>query len=95
MWVVWDAHGCCFVDLTPIFLILFICFSSQSIAFKAREAAKREATETAKQYNYNYGDGGIVEETQAEFKTMGNNIKAAKQEAVDTAKKYNYHYTGV
>ena len=67
-------------------------FSSQSIAFKAREAAKREATEAAKQYNYNYGDGGIVEETQAEFKTMGNNIKAAKQDAVETAKKYNYQY---
>ena len=63
-------------------------------AFKAREAAKREATEAAKQYNYNYGDGGIVEETQAEFKTMGNNIKAAKQDAVETAKKYNYQYTG-
>ena len=43
-------------------------------------------------YNYNYGDGGIVDQTSAEFKALGDNIKAKKKESVETAMKYNYNY---
>ena len=73
--------------------LIFLLFNSLP-AFKSREAAKREATEAAKQYNYNYGDGGVLDQTSAEFKTMSDSMKAAKKEAVETAKKYNYRYTG-
>ena len=48
--------------------------------------------ETAMKYNYNYGDGGIVDKTSAEFKALGDNIKAKKKESVETAMKYNYNY---
>ena len=44
--------------------------------------AKKESVETAMQYNYNYGDGGVVDETSAEFKQMGEDRKAAKKESV-------------
>ena len=40
--------------------------------------------ETAMQYNYSYGDGGIVDKTSAEFKALGDNIKAKKKESVGT-----------
>ena len=48
--------------------------------------------ETAMQYNYSYGDGGVVDQTSAEFKALGDNIKAKKKESVETAMKYNYNY---
>ena len=35
-------------------------------------------------YNYQYGDGGVVDETSAEFKAMGDGFKAAKKESVGT-----------
>lgn len=35
--------------------------------------------EAAKKYNYSYGDGGVVDESSAEFRAMGNNDKAAKK----------------
>ena len=43
-------------------------------------------------YNYNYGDGGIVDETSAEFKALGEKVKAAKKESIETAMQYNYNY---
>ena len=48
--------------------------------------------EYAKTYQYQYG--GVVDETSAEFKAVGNDIKAAKKEAQEAAKRYNYKYTG-
>ena len=33
-------------------------------------------------YNYNYGDGGVVDQTSAEFKALGDKVKAAKKESV-------------
>ena len=33
-------------------------------------------------YNYQHGDGGVVDETSAEFKAMGDNVKAKKKESV-------------
>ena len=44
------------------------------------------------QYNYNYGDGGVVDQTSAEFLANQNAVKAAKKESVETAMKYNYNY---
>ncbi len=35
-------------------------------------------------YNYQYGDGGVVDETSAEFKALGDTIKAKKKESVGT-----------
>ena len=43
-------------------------------------------------YNYNYGDGGVVDETVAEFKDMGEATKAAARESKETAMMYNYNY---
>ena len=48
--------------------------------------------ETAMQYNYSYGDGGIVDKTSAEFKALGDNIKAKKKESVGT---YVYSIIGI
>ena len=48
--------------------------------------------ETAMQYNYNYGDGGAVDETTAEFKALGEDRKAAARESKETAMQYNYNY---
>ena len=33
-------------------------------------------------YNYNYGDGGIVDETSAEFKRLQEERKALKKDSV-------------
>ena len=44
------------------------------------------------QYNYSYGDGGIVDKTSAEFKALGDNIKAKKKESVGT---YVYSIIGI
>ena len=43
-------------------------------------------------YNYNYGDGGIVDETSAEFKAQSDAVKAKKKESVEIAMQYNYNY---
>ena len=43
-------------------------------------------------YNYQYGDGGVVDETSAEFKALGDNVKAAKAESKEAAMNYNYQY---
>ena len=43
-------------------------------------------------YNYQYGDGGVVDETVSEFKAMGDNVKAAAKESKETAMMYNYQY---
>eukprot|EP00581_Thalassiosira_minuscula_P007709 CAMPEP_0183710704 /NCGR_PEP_ID=MMETSP0737-20130205/6370_1 /TAXON_ID=385413 /ORGANISM="Thalassiosira miniscula, Strain CCMP1093" /LENGTH=2090 /DNA_ID=CAMNT_0025939029 /DNA_START=109 /DNA_END=6381 /DNA_ORIENTATION=- len=63
---------------------------SQNKSESVRKAAQRETVESAKQYNYSYGDGGAVDEMSAEFKAMGNEQKAAKKEAKESAKTYNY-----
>ena len=71
-------------------LLIHKCFSLK--AFKARQNAKQAIVESAKNYNYQYG--GVVDETSAEFKAMGNGAKAAKKESQEAAKRYNYKYTG-
>ena len=43
-------------------------------------------------YNYKYGDGGVVDETSAEFKALGDGIKAKKKESVESQMRYNYQY---
>ena len=55
-------------------------FSAEFLANQNNiKAAKKESVETAMKYNYNYGDGGVVDETSAEFLQMQNNIKNAKK----------------
>ena len=44
------------------------------------------------QYNYSYGDGGIVDKTSAEFKAQSDAVKAKKKESVEIAMQYNYNY---
>jgi len=63
---------------------------SQNKSESARQTTKRETVESAKKYNYNYGDGGVVDETSAAFKAMGDDNKAAKKEVKESAKGYNY-----
>ena len=57
-----------------------------------RVRKKKEAKETAMQYNYTYGDGGVVDKTSAEFLANQNAIKAKKKESIETAMQYNYTY---
>lgn len=40
------------------------------------------SSETNMQYNYNYGDGGVVDETSANFKNLSDERKALKKDAV-------------
>ena len=62
------CFGCVFFVITISFLFFF----------------PPVRAETAMQYNYSYGDGGIVDKTSAEFKALGDNIKAKKKESVGT-----------
>ena len=73
------------INFDPVAFAVGINKNQQS--FKAREAAKRDATQSAMKYTYNYGDGGVVEQTVAEVKAHDDNIKAAKIESVG---KYSY-----
>jgi hypothetical protein len=63
---------------------------SQNKSESARQMAQRDTVEQAKQYNYNYGDGGAVEKTSANLKAMGDQNKAAMKDVKETAKRYNY-----
>ncbi len=62
--------------------------------FKTQQAAKRNAQESNMRYNYNYGDGGVVDKTQSDVKAMCDNRKAAQRESKDAASRYDYRYSG-
>jgi len=53
-------------------------------------AKKNEVIESAKRYNYQLGDGSIVDETSQNFKKMQEERRAAKIESIESAKRYNY-----
>ena len=55
-----------------------------------RKAKKNEVIESAKRYNYQLGDGSIVDETSQNFKKMQEERRAAKIESIESAKRYNY-----
>ena len=44
------------------------------------------------QYNYNYGDGGVVEEESSKFKDYSDQQKEAKAQAESINAGFNYVY---
>lgn len=56
------------------------------------KAAKKESVETAMQYNYNYGDGGAVDDEVAKFKDFSDERKEQKHRAEEINAGFNYVY---